>query len=381
VPVTAGHLSRLIALIYDAAVDPGQWPATMEAVRLELDAANATLNLFSLTDGQVLLNLTTNISHEYVARIPDYGAEVIEQWGGQEVLAALPIHEPAVLSRVNPVAINYELTTNRYSLEWARPQGLIDVLAIGLARDHYTLGSIAFGRSERAGRFGEEQIELARLLVPHFQRAATINRLLEMSDVARHSLAATIDALSTAILLVDGELSILHANAAATDLLNDGNTLFASGGRLIGRAIGVTSALSAAVVQGIEDPAKLGRQGLGIPIVDTDGVAGALYVLPLQPAAVRQERQPSAAIFYARQGTAFIPDTQLVEDLFGLTPAEAKVFDEMVRGSTMAEAARNLGIAISTVKTHLLRTYSKTGLNRQADLAQLARSLTIPLRP
>jgi DNA-binding CsgD family transcriptional regulator len=43
------------------------------------------------------------------------------------------------------------------------------------------------------------------------------------------------------------------------------------------------------------------------------------------------------------------------------------------------EVASALGIASSTVKTHLGRVYDKTGTARQADLVKLVAGFTSPL--
>ena len=43
------------------------------------------------------------------------------------------------------------------------------------------------------------------------------------------------------------------------------------------------------------------------------------------------------------------------------------------------EVAEALGIAETTVKTHLHRTYQKTGINRQADLVKLVAAFSNPL--
>jgi DNA-binding CsgD family transcriptional regulator len=65
--------------------------------------------------------------------------------------------------------------------------------------------------------------------------------------------------------------------------------------------------------------------------------------------------------------------------LYGLTPAELRVFELIAAGVTQIEIADRLGIAASTVKSHLLRVFEKTGRNRQADLVKLAASLSQPI--
>jgi DNA-binding CsgD family transcriptional regulator len=65
--------------------------------------------------------------------------------------------------------------------------------------------------------------------------------------------------------------------------------------------------------------------------------------------------------------------------LYELTPTEARVLLEIASGKNRAAAADALGIADSTVKTHLARIFEKTGTSEQAELAKLVASLTPPV--
>jgi DNA-binding CsgD family transcriptional regulator len=51
----------------------------------------------------------------------------------------------------------------------------------------------------------------------------------------------------------------------------------------------------------------------------------------------------------------------------------------IVQVGGVAEVAEALGIAESTVKTHLHHLFAKTGTKRQADLVELVASYTSPL--
>ena len=51
----------------------------------------------------------------------------------------------------------------------------------------------------------------------------------------------------------------------------------------------------------------------------------------------------------------------------------------IVESRTRLEIAKVLGIAPSTVKTHLLRVFEKTGRHRQVDLVKLAAPLSLQM--
>ena len=58
-------------------------------------------------------------------------------------------------------------------------------------------------------------------------------------------------------------------------------------------------------------------------------------------------------------------------------PSIAERFGPREGWSAMKSAA--LGVAVSTVRTHLLRLFEKTGTHRQADLAALLASFSLPI--
>lgn len=378
-PLSMALLSELIGLIYDAAIDPVLWPGALEEMRDALGFGNAILSLHELPTGRILLDVASNVPQYYAEQVGAYGAEVVDLWGGAAALAALPLDEPAVLSRVNPPAVQFDTSTNRYTLEWARPQGLADVLAITLARDGRGIGGLAFGRHDSQGPIGDTEVEAARLLIPHVQRAATINRLLDMTTLAKSTFAAALDSLAVPIVLTNGELHIVHSNPAAQELLDANELLGNRNGVLIARSDAVSNALAVAVKQAAEDESAIGRKGLGIPLRRDNELAGVLHVLPLKAHRHSQGNEPMAAIFVAQTNTPFIAPSGLASALFGFTPAEKRVFEKIVAGNTVAETSEALAIERSTVRTHLLRLFEKTGVSRQSGLMKLAMSLSVPV--
>jgi DNA-binding CsgD family transcriptional regulator len=64
---------------------------------------------------------------------------------------------------------------------------------------------------------------------------------------------------------------------------------------------------------------------------------------------------------------------------YTLTPAELRVLLAIVDVGGVPEAATALGMAETTVKTHLYRLFDKAGVNRQADLVKLVAGFANPL--
>jgi DNA-binding CsgD family transcriptional regulator len=372
-------LSSLIASIYDCALDPGRWPATLNRVHAELDFAGASMSIIDLLTNEVPLMIMVGPEPAWIENAPRYTPDIVELWGGWERMRALSTFEPAVQSRDTDLS---KWDNNRHVLEWARPQGLTDSLIIVLANDQTTFASVGFGRHESMGRIGDLEIEAATLLIPHLQRAVAIGRLLDIKSVVSSTFDATLDTLSVAVALVDADLHIVHANTAARTLIAANGAVRSHRGVLRIRPVEVEVALGVAVRQAAENEAASGRRGFGIPASDDYGAPFALHVLPLRHGALRPGLMPSAvaAVFITKATPAPRSPTDILAALYDLTPAEMRVFAQIAAGMTRSEVAEALGIGSATVKAHLAQIFSKTGTRRQAELVALAAAIVLPLR-
>lgn len=297
-PIQAETLSDLIGSIYDCALDPGRWPATLTELRLALGFKNAAMNLQAMPSGKMLVNVASGIESPWLERMPQYGAEVLEQWGGAEAIASYPLDEPAVLSRDGRRS---DWEDNRYYVEWGKPQGIIDVMAIGLARDAGMIGSIGMGRHVSAGPIGARETDVARLLIPHFQRAVAISKVLDLKTVTASSFAAALDTVAAAVLLVAADLRIVHANKAGEDMLIARDAIVSERGTLVIRSPAANAALAVAVRQAAEAEATIGRRGFGIPAQRKNGEPSVLHVLPLRHGNLRHFRGPVRVAGFSSQ--------------------------------------------------------------------------------
>lgn len=374
--LSAERLSSLIGAIYDCVIQPQHWPAVLEDLRTATHCANALLAANLLPSGEVLISSMVGVPPEWLARINEYQHAVVEAWGGAERIAQYPLEEPVVCSQAVGWA---HLERNLFYLNWARPQGLGDSVSLPLSRSASFIATLTMGRHADAGPFTDEDLELLRLVAPHLRRAVTISRLLERQALTASTLAETLDALSVAIVLVDEQLAILHANRAARDLLLAGTLMRSNAGLLELASAEATRAVRAATSPVSWDHGGGTRPGVAVPVVG--GADAVAHVLPLAGGSMRGTLMPQAgaAVFITlAAGDQRLPSDALAT-LYNLTPAEARVLELVAGGHTQADIARTLGVAPSTVKTHLLRVFDKTGRHRQADLVSLVASLTPPV--
>lgn len=363
---------ELIGLIYDAALDPQLWERATQAIVDRHRWHNAGLNVIAAPQNAFVVQVAINIpdNFEMASRhLPD----IVALWGGEQRVGELPLEEPILMSDVTDPQTWPSYT---YFREWAAPQGLTDQVVLLLARDRMTVANMSFGKHNTM-RGIEKAVDELRILAPHVRRAATIGRILENATQRAATFEAALDAASAGAVLVRSDMGIVHANAAGDAMLDSGDAIRATGGRLQPTGELLPGHLEQAVGAAAEGPAALGRRGIGIPMRRRDGAPLLAHVMPLA-ARGGAPAGADAVVFLAETGGLEPVASQTLELMFGLTPAEARAFELVTQGRSSPEMALAMGVAESTLRTHLLRVYDKTGRHTRAGLVQLANELRLP---
>jgi DNA-binding CsgD family transcriptional regulator len=92
------------------------------------------------------------------------------------------------------------------------------------------------------------------------------------------------------------------------------------------------------------------------------------------------ERGKPTVLVLLRDPETTRPRAAFLRDAFGLTPAEAAVAAALCCGAPVSKIAAELGVGLSTVRTHLKSALLKTGTRRQAELVALLFGAAITLQ-
>lgn len=374
-PIAPERLSDLIGRIYDCALDPDLWPSAMEAICDELNLRTGVISLIDMACGRSLLAASTGFDPKWLERLPEFSPGLMSLWGGESTVRNLPLEEPAVLSRVNPDAIAPD-SADSFHIGFNQPQGFVDAIAIGLTRDDGVIGTIGFNRHERFGLIGPRELETARLLVPHLQRAVAISRVLEMRRLTQQSFEDVLNGLDLPLIVVEPDLQTRFLNSAAQAMLarRDFLTRANTGLRF---SDGTVQRRLQAAIAGFLDGSH-GASPFGLAFRDGEQNPWLVHLLPLnmRENAARPDlrHQRFALIFSAFARDSAEGALEALAALYELTAAETRVLRLLCAGRPTRDIASELSVAPSTAKSHVLRIYEKTGLHRQADLVALARS-------
>jgi DNA-binding CsgD family transcriptional regulator len=178
------------------------------------------------------------------------------------------------------------------------------------------------------------------------------------------ALAGLAEALMTGVVLLDASRRLLWANPSGRATLHEHPQVACHGG--------LVALARAADTQRLQHLVK--RAASGPP--GSTAVTGALLlrgpdVAPLDLFVLARTWTSTCAavpVVLAEPGRCVAPSTDLLAAVYGFTPTQAKVAAMLASGLSLAEAARQAGMAEGTARSHLRRLFALTGTHRQAEL-------------
>ena len=216
-------------------------------------------------------------------------------------------------------------------------------------------------------------------ITPHARQMLLISKTADLKQSEAAALADTLNGLAAGIFLLDTDRRIVHANTAGHDILRADDFLRSISGQLVARNTQANRTLDQVFAN--NGGVAIATRGIALPLTAHDGERYVMHMLPLTPATrtgIGMACEAVAALF-VRKVALDSRCGELVARTFELTPAELRVLLTIVEVGGVPETSAALGIAESTVKTHLHRVFGKTGARRQADLVRLAAGFSNPL--
>ena len=373
-PVQPDDFSALVADIYDTTLEPGRWPAVLDACRAFVGghSANVFAKGISGLDGQVyhtdgLVDLDyAQLYFTHYARIdPTNTGHIFAE-----------IDQPIITTDIIDLE---EFNKSRVAQEWVHPQRLIDFVSAPIERRGSWAKIFAVFRHERHGYADEATRLRLSLLAPHVRRAVAIGETIGQAQARGDHFAETIDGLAAGVFLVDDEGRLIHSNVSGRQMLRgDAPVVLGSGAARLER-IAKNEAGRLLRDGGDAEPSGQDRS---LAFESQDGERFVTHVLPLTSGArlaASNGHNAVAALFVHRASLDLRSVPEVLARTFGLTPSELRVLLGVIDAGGVAETAEALGIGESTVKTHLHRIFAKTETKRQADLVKLVAAYSSPL--
>ena len=371
------QLSNIIGNIYDAALDPTLWPSALEhtCAFVEGVAAGLVVQDPILNTGQFYFSWGLDPYYErlYLEKYIKINTSV------NAILCQSQANDVVSTEMLMPYD---EFLASRFHVEWAMPQGYCDFVGVILDKSATSVANLSVIRHARQGKADEGARFRMGLLAPHFCRAVQIGKVIDLHKIEAATLADTLDGLTAAIILVDANGRIVHANVSGQALLEKGAILQGTDGRLATTNSKVNQSLHDVFAAAGGGDLEMGVKGIAVSLSKHDGERWLAHILPLTSGARRKagsEYSAAAAVFVRKAGLDLPHPLETITNIYRLTPAEMRVLMAIVQIGGVSEIAPVLGISEATVKTHLAHLFAKTDTSRQADLVKLVAGHMSPL--
>jgi DNA-binding CsgD family transcriptional regulator len=370
--MTDETLLRIVAEIYDAAGSPDRWVVCLSSIRQLFGGTAAHLLQYDHRSHAGSISAAAGLEREALQAYAEHYHSV-DPWALNVKLDTVSVGQ-VMLGQ--SVVSHAEMVKSEYYAGLGKPHDLTRVMTGFLSVPSATRSAVlSVNRSDRNDEFGPGDQRLLGILIPHVQRALALHLRLTNIDAHRTAAADVIDSLSVGVILVAADLRTILVNKSAGRLLAKRDGLTLENGRLRAATATLTNALRRMVAS-----ASAITQGVTVEVTDAaitlprpSGAAPfPVVVTPLSRRnGYADEACAVAAVFITDPDRVLILDERVLQRLYDLTPAEARVAAAIVSGQSIDRVAESLRLTRGTVRWYVKQLLAKTGASTQAQLVRL----------
>jgi DNA-binding CsgD family transcriptional regulator len=348
---------QLIDRIYEAGLVPAHWPALLAEIGTAVGGRGGFL--FGVRDGYV----SAINAPEHDQDMPSF---LNDGWSERDPL----------LPRAS--ALNYsgfindgdllseeEIATNEVYVNYYRPLGLGYRAGTIIPIPSGDSIALVIPRHQDKGPVPREVVTFLDGLRPHLARSSLAANRLGF-EIARAQ-ANALQALGLPGAVLRGRGRVFAANGLFEALMP---SLFQDSFQRVKITDATADALLATALETLHLAGS--RIVKSIPIAASlDRVPMVLHVMPVRGSANDIFMQASAMLVVTPVDRAAVPTAEVLQGLFDLTPAEARVARGVAQAESLDVLAAATGVNRETVRSQLKAVLTKTGVSRQQELVSL----------
>lgn len=353
-------MDTLIADIYEAAVLPENWQSVLSRLSNEGDGALASIVVNS-QDGLKWLGTpeANKLIDDYAAlRKPDFNSRLARLLSNPHF---------GFLTDLDCFTAE-ELDADPFYQTFLRPRGYGWVAARHLQPPSGEMIFVSIERYYDRGPFEADVIAKLDRIGPHLARASL---LASRSSLARvRAMADVLQSIGLAAAVLRPSGKILAANTLFEQLMP--HTVQDR----IGRMQLVNKNADRFFSESFQSKSMSANS---IPVPATESRPAMIFhQLPICGSANDIFSNAMSLVVVTPVDRAAVPNAEVLQGLFDLTPAEARIAHGIGGANSIDELAVALGISRETVRTQLRQVLAKTGLSRQQELVGLLAGKALP---
>ncbi len=350
---------RLIERIYEAAVAPEQWTDVLEQISGVAGCFGGTLIATRAPDQTRAI--WTRGMHDLMTCFERDGWHRPERNTRASHLA--PRHYAGFVSDLD-LFTRDQIDKDPFYQDFLLPNG--GGWAAGTIVESPSGDAMIFNLERRFadGPVTREACAALDQLRPHLARAALLSSRLKFEQA--RAMVQTLEAMGLpgAVLRQTGQ--VLAVNQLMSGLIPH---IFQDRRDRLRLADPAPDDLLAGVLAASECPEARVRS---IPIAGNDARAPMiLHLLPVAGTAHDVFSGAAHLVAVTPVDSGAVPNADVLQGLFDLTPAEARVARRIGGAETVAQTAIEIGVSQETIRSHLKAIFRKTGVDRQTQLVAL----------
>jgi DNA-binding CsgD family transcriptional regulator len=352
---------ELVDRIYESSFVPELWPGVLDEAE-----SRRGCSLF-ITKDDVTFWTASPIVHEATARFVKEGWF----WRGKAIARLFGARHAGFLTESDIFTPN-EWDLEPINCDMYRPLGVGWVTATAIPIP--TGEKVTFVLTRRTERGPVERGVVQKLdeLRPHLARSAFLSARLQLERARIASETLAVMGLPALVLNEHGK--VLTANPLIEALTSYIQWRSQDRVSLKDRAADnlLRDAIAAIDVAGASSVRSF-------PVRDADTQAMMVaHVVPIRLSARDIFVRCAAVLVLTPVTLPRALPVELVQSLFDLTPAEARIARSLAAGKTVEDIASSGGVSVSTVRTQVRGVLEKTGCHRQAEVVALLSGIAAP---
>ena len=367
------EFDQLIGLIYDGPLEKTPWDQFLHRIRDRLNANHVTL----------VVRPTTPEMPGFVIDAGVFTTEMVGAYHSYFYALDPFVRLPAdKLVTVDEIMSQESWRNSVYYQQFLRGMDIEQMMGANLRVPDGAVCGFRVTRPAGAPPFSEEDKAFCAILLPHLKRSVSLHSHMGRLQSVSKLYAQTVDRMMVGTIILDEHGRILQANQVAEDLLQTGDGLKNSGGRLeaafspennqlqrmIKEAISLSTDAQPAIIEALSIMRTSGRSNLGVVV----------HSVPMSEWS-EGSRRAAAAVFVRDPEQQTQAPQEVVRQLFNLTPAETALAMQLMNGLSLDEAAELLHVKRNTARAHLRAIFSKTGVTRQTELVRMLLNSVVAL--
>lgn len=258
--------------------------------------------------------------------------------------------------------------------EFLEPYGTKDILTgviPPLEPEATDCAIVSFHRAAaQPGWFAQSLVGRLREVLPHLGRALRMHRRIAPKVAVAHTLEGLFDDMDVPMLFVDRGGRLLRANRQAAEVCRAGHPIrLSAGGALMARTPDGWQHLARELGALADAPTvrlMLIEEGGAPAVLTLRRVHGPAPGLPAAAATNDEGTEPAVHAVVTLRATP----SELLEafaEHYAFTPAEVRTARYVVEGLPAEQIAEQMGVKLSTIRTHIGHLLNKTGARRQTE--------------